>query len=563
MKIPSLSMMQYSLSNPIRDIAGLRMLLVKAVMSKTSRSNSIALLPRFSPTLVVCSAIVLLSKCTLCSQDSPNVTIEGRDDEFNITYDSDSSSYYILREWDGTNGITRPEEMKLGRNETDHFQAKRVARSRFFQVQSVPIDRPLDIDGDGLSDVYELTHPEYFHPLNRQDGEFDYNRNGVSDAEDLKSGVNPLTSGRSLMALQMKIGDRWTPVSETTQTLYIGDPVQLRAVPLGGARFVGGEPKQWNIGQRYIPLNDPGRGLSVKELNQIKDDNGRPKPHQLSRPMKIESAGRQSQDEINLLWIEPSQTVVRVTCFACVKIPSIRHPIQVNSSVGYEIKGPTEVQMEVKLRNKNKIGWRDGKEGKSGIEIGDFFPNAPAGEEGEPGVTFHGKVGGVDKGQIAFWQIVERHLAQTCDIFQDTNECDELLKVNEIAKLDGGIPYKNTIVSVGSELKSWDSPYYGLKFRSPSHWRTARMRFVGRFRTYLMYNSGSDESVWIPLKSQGWEFKAEYIYQGEYSNFFGVNSTKPEDWKPTIRELKHFGSLKGASSPSGFPAWTSVIKVSD
>src|SRR6185503_15077677 len=48
--------------------------------------------------------------------------------------------------------------------------AVNLSQNAFYRVQGVPVSQPLDSDGDGLDDVYELIRPLYLNPLNPGDG---------------------------------------------------------------------------------------------------------------------------------------------------------------------------------------------------------------------------------------------------------------------------------------------------------------------------------------------------------------------------------------------------------
>ena len=45
-----------------------------------------------------------------------------------------------------------------------------LSQSAFYRVRGVPVATPLDSDGDGLDDVYELLRRLYLDPLNPNDG---------------------------------------------------------------------------------------------------------------------------------------------------------------------------------------------------------------------------------------------------------------------------------------------------------------------------------------------------------------------------------------------------------
>jgi hypothetical protein len=55
----------------------------------------------------------------------------------------------------------------------------------------VPIAHPLDSDGDGIDDVYELRHPPFLNPLDASDANQDFDGDGHSNLEDYRAGTDP------------------------------------------------------------------------------------------------------------------------------------------------------------------------------------------------------------------------------------------------------------------------------------------------------------------------------------------------------------------------------------
>jgi hypothetical protein len=61
----------------------------------------------------------------------------------------------------------------------------------FYRVQQVPIAQPLDSDGDGIDDVYELRHASFLHPLYANDAGQDFDGDGRSNLQEYQDGTDP------------------------------------------------------------------------------------------------------------------------------------------------------------------------------------------------------------------------------------------------------------------------------------------------------------------------------------------------------------------------------------
>lgn len=64
---------------------------------------------------------------------------------------------------------------------------------RFYRVAQASTDTPMDVDGDGLDDVYELTWQPWLHPLDPHDALLDHDQDYRSTLEEIRSGSDPFT----------------------------------------------------------------------------------------------------------------------------------------------------------------------------------------------------------------------------------------------------------------------------------------------------------------------------------------------------------------------------------
>jgi hypothetical protein len=111
-----------------------------------------------------------------------------------IGYSSRTNFYYLV--YRGTNVETAgmPVAMKLGTNGPDELidpNPPPGADQNSYIVENQPIDQPLDVDGDGIDDVYELLHPKILNPLNTADARLDADGDGRSNLQEYLDGTNP------------------------------------------------------------------------------------------------------------------------------------------------------------------------------------------------------------------------------------------------------------------------------------------------------------------------------------------------------------------------------------
>lgn len=103
-----------------------------------------------------------------------------------VSHISDPKCYYILKSGN-LSDITKPTASALGRTGIGVLtDLSAGSGSKFFQIEERSIDAPLDLDGDGINDVYELRHSHYLSPLDARDANIDFDGNGKSNIEDFQ-----------------------------------------------------------------------------------------------------------------------------------------------------------------------------------------------------------------------------------------------------------------------------------------------------------------------------------------------------------------------------------------
>ena len=111
-----------------------------------------------------------------------------------LEYQSETNSYYILYSGAAVTNIVVPSQLELGAAESGSLNAQDLPTSMaFFQVRRVSIQEPLDIDGDGLDDVYELRRSYFLNALNPTDATRDFDGDGFSNLQEYLESHDPET----------------------------------------------------------------------------------------------------------------------------------------------------------------------------------------------------------------------------------------------------------------------------------------------------------------------------------------------------------------------------------
>lgn len=93
---------------------------------------------------------------------------------FQITAPADSTGYYVLVRGSGLSQVQTPVALGFGATATVTLTDPAPAQGQataFYRLQQFPLDHPLDTDGDGIDDVYELERPAALSPLDATDAD--------------------------------------------------------------------------------------------------------------------------------------------------------------------------------------------------------------------------------------------------------------------------------------------------------------------------------------------------------------------------------------------------------
>jgi hypothetical protein len=123
---------------------------------------------------IICAILAFLAVMAVMAQEFRiNVTI-GSDDKLHLRYPADPNYYYILSRGDTVTNIVLATGLALGEGPQGELADPVGAVTRpasFYRIRKVPIAQPLDTDGDGIDDVWELGLPAQLNPLNASDAQ--------------------------------------------------------------------------------------------------------------------------------------------------------------------------------------------------------------------------------------------------------------------------------------------------------------------------------------------------------------------------------------------------------
>lgn len=123
-----------------------------------------------------------------------DISTQGR---FETTFDAVASAYYVLYRGRSVERIDQAVDMGLGIEPSGRLADPVPVFGEFaafYRVFQIAVDQPLDTDGDGLDDVYELRRPQVLNPLNVADAAQDPDGDGRTHLQEYPTERLPLTT---------------------------------------------------------------------------------------------------------------------------------------------------------------------------------------------------------------------------------------------------------------------------------------------------------------------------------------------------------------------------------
>jgi hypothetical protein len=103
---------------------------------------------------------------------------------FQVEHPTNTNSYYVLFRGPTLTDINTPVSLSLGTGTSVQLlDTNLIAPTAFYRVQEVLKTESLDVDGDGIADIYELNHPSCLNPLNPADAQMDCAGNGLTNVQ--------------------------------------------------------------------------------------------------------------------------------------------------------------------------------------------------------------------------------------------------------------------------------------------------------------------------------------------------------------------------------------------
>lgn len=150
---------------------------------------------------VLALSLAFISVPSLQAQD---LSISGfgfnQDRRFQLRFPGTPQSYYVLYRGSTAAGLTNAIAVKLGASgllALEEPLPELNSGARFYRIRQISRSVPLDLDRDGIDDVYELLHPAFLDPLDPADAGRDFDGDGAANLEEYLAGTDPAQGRRA------------------------------------------------------------------------------------------------------------------------------------------------------------------------------------------------------------------------------------------------------------------------------------------------------------------------------------------------------------------------------
>ena len=178
------------------------------------------------------AGVLVLTLCVfeLCAQEFRITAVRLNDEgQLTVTHQSALNYYYLLYQGPSPTNITQVAAMALGQAGSGQLtDPARADGASYYLVRQVPQAQSLDVDGDGLPDVYELQRENYLNPLNPVDARLDYDGDGKSNLQEFRDGSDPADLPPDPAGVVTPLNPSGnTSLADATKFLYTGqNPIQ-------------------------------------------------------------------------------------------------------------------------------------------------------------------------------------------------------------------------------------------------------------------------------------------------------------------------------------------------
>lgn len=113
--------------------------------------------------------------------------------QLELEFPSSAESYYILKRGTTVDILDASVAAELGVDGTGRLSDSGLGDfgQTFYAIQKISLTEPLDSDGDGMDDVFELTYPQFLSPFNPDDADLDFDLDGSNNLKEYQDGTDP------------------------------------------------------------------------------------------------------------------------------------------------------------------------------------------------------------------------------------------------------------------------------------------------------------------------------------------------------------------------------------
>lgn len=202
-----------------------------------------------------------------------------------VRFTPDHGYYYILYRGDDVNQVVVPMDVVLGdRADAVRDPEPATFEARFYRVQQVSILAPLDLDEDGMDDVYELERAPLLHPLRPMDAFEDLDGDYRTNLDEYRLGTDPFLSDiRAPTVVQPLSATSSTSMDLTGTAMpggYVrvegGASVRTNTVAVDGTFSVTIPLKPNRLNRLFVSTVDPSGSTSIGQPIEVLQDSQPP-----------------------------------------------------------------------------------------------------------------------------------------------------------------------------------------------------------------------------------------------------------------------------------------------